>query len=129
MSTRSTGLRHMLLPLLALWAAAPAVAQTEIGETVSVRVRPSYAICAGLCPWFEAQVDLQGRVTVRQFAISEEREEVIVSEISSFLAPAQRAAAFRAALEPLRPPANREADAHCARALQEDGAPDALDQS
>jgi hypothetical protein len=128
MSAWSSGVRHALLPLLAISASWPAAARTDGGQTVSVRFKPSYAICAGVCPWFEAQVDPRGGVTIRQFAISEEREEVIVSEITSFLASPAQAAAFRTMLEPLRPTADREADAHCAQALQQDGTPDPLDQ-
>lgn len=98
--------------------AAPATPPTSEGETVSVFFAPLQIVCTGVCPWFDAQVDPQGRVTVRQFGLSDEREEVVVQQITSFLASPAQATAFRAALAPLRPTTTREVDRRCARLWQ-----------
>lgn len=102
---------------LALLAAAPAAAQPPGDETIIVRFRHSYAICAGFCPHFEMKVAPDGWVV----AHSELTERVYRYRVGP-----NQAAHFRRILSRVRPAGHRLLDRACEPARTQDGAVDPL---
>jgi len=86
-------------------------------ETIVVRFRPPYGICAGVCPNFEMRVSPSGRVTTR---------DGLDGRIERFEVERARLSAFRDVLIQLRPIGERREDETCAQA-RNDGKPDTLD--
>ena len=89
-----------ILLLVALAFAAPALARPDQAETVSIRIMPPGGICGGVCPWFEASLDGQGLVTVRDLAFGDADS---LTHSFQYVAPTRGAAGFRTVLLPLRP--------------------------
>ena len=99
---------------LAATAAATGSGQPEV---ITLRVRPSYAVCAGYCPYFTMTVSPSGKVFSRSQWIG----------VHSFTANPDQLKSFHRILDPIRPPGNRQLDTSCARARTADGKPDSLD--
>jgi hypothetical protein len=107
MSNRLSPLTR-LAALLCLALAAPAQAQPpappDEAETISIRVMPPGGFCAGLCPSFEASLDVQGMVRVEDlYSVATGPAQHLI-----YTAPARSAAAFRSLLRPLRPALQQE---------------------
>ena len=87
-------------------------------ETVLIRFRHSYPVCAGLCPDFETQISPMGYVVSRNLH---------QPETHHFRVDRLKLASFWAILDTIRPSGERRFDAECPRSRQADGTLDTLD--
>jgi hypothetical protein len=101
---------------LALPAAANAT-QAHRHESITLRVRPSYAICAGYCPDFTMTVSPSGQVFSRSRWTG----------VHSFTVGPDQLQSFHRILDPIRPQGDKPLDTSCDRARRADGKPDMLD--
>jgi hypothetical protein len=85
--------------------------------TVAVRFSGGYAICIGLCPDFETQVQSTGLVMSRNR---------VTKRASRFRVGPSKVKEFVARLDALRPMHDQKADKECAQVTLENGSPDPL---
>jgi hypothetical protein len=104
--------------LVALLGAPGAGAREKAADTIFVRLRHSYPICAGFCPNFEMKVSPSGKVVSR---------DLWRRKVRRFRATPEGLAAFQRQLATIRPPAERRLDESCTRFLDADGKPDMWD--
>ncbi len=109
----------MIALTLALAAASGcATAKEPAASGVTIRVRHSYAICAGACTSFEMHVSSRGSVVTYND---------LLERTFRYRASPRELAEFRQILSALRPQGERRHDRSCERGLDADGAPDLLD--
>ena len=102
--------------VVATLTVSAAAAHRTSRETIVVRFRPAYALCVGVCPYFEMWVSPPGRVVTRDKGSG---------RIERFDVVPERLAAFRDVLLPLRPTGERRVDRTCEQE-QVEGKPDPL---
>src|SRR4051794_19435713 len=105
-------MRTQLIPVsfgLALTACA-AVSRSPQPEVITLRVRPSYAVCVGYCPNFTMTVSASGQVSSRSQWTG----------VHSFTVGPDQLRSFHRILDPIRPPGDRRLDTTCNPALTGD---------
>jgi hypothetical protein len=116
MAMSKTVMRTTLAFALACGVAGAADARRPGVETILVRFRFPYAICAGVCPNFEMKVSPRGEVGTR---------DLFRRETYRFRATPAHLEAFRRALSALRPAGENRLDSKW-EAKQPDGTSDPL---
>lgn len=91
--------------------------QAERHESITLQVRPSYAICAGYCPYFTMTVSPSGEVFSRSQWTG----------FHSFTASPDQLDSFHRILDPIRTQGDRRLDTSCDPAWTPDGKPDPMD--
>ena len=109
----------LCIALVVSLCATPASAQSAVHQTISIRLRDSYPICAGYCPNFEMTVTPSGQVTWHSLWAGRSVRRYTVS-------PAE-VEAFGHILDSIKPEGDRQLDGSCERGRKSDGTPDPLD--
>lgn len=108
---------HLFAVIALTCCVAGAPGDRKAGTSVAIHVSGGYAICLGLCPYFETQVRSDGLVISRHhFAKKSSRFRVDQSKVSEFMAR----------MDALRPVRDHAADRECAQVTLENGSPDPL---
>lgn len=103
--------------ILLATACCASAAAAQAPDAIVIRFRPSYGICAGLCPYFEIEVLAEGYV--RTLGLAD-------GTISRFDAKPRDVRRFTELMDRLRPAQDRQVDKTCERATLEGGSPDPL---
>ncbi|HEY1605875.1 MAG TPA: hypothetical protein VGF77_09790 [Allosphingosinicella sp.] len=109
-------LRNAALALTLVSGFAGSADARPASGTILVRFRFPYQICVGVCANFEMRIGPRGEVVTHA---------LFGGAIYRFRATPARLAAFRKALDPLRPAGEKRLDGKC-EAKWEDGTPDPL---
>jgi hypothetical protein len=111
-------------------ATVPALARESpvSGETILIRFRHPYAICAGVCPQYQLEIQPTGEVK-RSTAYPSNHDEVLSNPTIHFRVLTAMLRQFQDELDAFRPSGDLPLDTACVQAKREDGSIDPLSEA